>query len=139
MNYIISWKKRLILQNKFLQFLGLVKKSGNLIEGYNKCEELIKKSKLFLLIISLDCSLNTKDKFTRYCDVNNIPYIVSFSKEELGAPIGRDEISILGVVDKKISDKLLSLWNEQNQINTRGWIYVKNNSLWISERIGYIK
>jgi ribosomal protein L7Ae-like RNA K-turn-binding protein len=48
----------------------------------------------------------------------NIPSIEAFSKEELGAPIGRDEISVLGVVDRKISDKLLSLWNEQN--NTRG-------------------
>jgi ribosomal protein L7Ae-like RNA K-turn-binding protein len=108
------------LQNKFLQFLGIAKKSGNLIEGYNKCEELLKRSGLSLLILSVDCSVNTKDKFIKYCTNYNIPFIESFSKEELGAPIGRAEISILGVTDRKISDKLLSLWNEQNNINIRG-------------------
>jgi ribosomal protein L7Ae-like RNA K-turn-binding protein len=102
------------VQNKFLQFLGLAKKSGNLIEGYNKCEELIKKNKLFLLILSKDCSINTKEKFVRYCTNSGIPVIESYSKEDLGAPIGRFEINILGVTDKKICDKLLSLWNEQN-------------------------
>ncbi len=137
--YIINWEKRLTLVNKFLQFLGLAKKSGNLIEGYNKCEELIKRNGLSLLILSTDCSTNTKDKFTKYCMNYSVPFIESFSKEELGAPIGRFEISIIGIVDRKISDKLLSLWNEQNNTNTRGWIYVKNKSLWIGKRIKYIK
>jgi ribosomal protein L7Ae-like RNA K-turn-binding protein len=91
-----------------------------LIEGYNKCEELIKRSGLYLLILSTDCSNNTKEKFVKYCMNYNIPFIESFSKEELGAPIGRSEIRILGVADKKISDKLLSLWSEQNTINIRG-------------------
>ena len=108
------------MQNKFLQFLSLTKKSGNLIEGYNKCEELIKRSGLCLLILSIDCSTNTKEKFIRYCMNYNIPFIESFSKQELGAPIGRAEISILGVVDKKLSDKLKSLWNEQSNTNIRG-------------------
>jgi ribosomal protein L7Ae-like RNA K-turn-binding protein len=108
------------VQNKFLQFLGLAKKSGNLIEGYNKCEELVKRSGLYLLILSTDCSTNTKEKFVKYCMNYNIPFIESFSKEELGAPIGRAEISILGVANKRISDKLLSLWNEQSNTNIRG-------------------
>lgn len=108
------------MQNKFIQFLGLAKKSGNLIEGYNKCEELVKRRGLYLLILSTDCSTNTKEKFVRYCMNYNIPFIESFSKEELGTPIGRAEIRILGVVDRKISNKLLSLWNEQNNTNTRG-------------------
>lgn len=108
------------MQNKFLQFLGIAKKSGNLIEGYNKCEELVKRSKLSLIILSRDCSDNTKDKFLKYCTDYEVPFIESFTKEELGAPIGRSEISILGVSDNKISYKLLALWNEQNNINTRG-------------------
>jgi ribosomal protein L7Ae-like RNA K-turn-binding protein len=108
------------LQNKFLQFLGLAKKSGNLIEGYNKCEELIKRNGLHLLILSTDCSNNTKEKFVKHCMNYKIPFIESSSKEELGAPIGRAEINVLGVVDKKISDKLLSLWNEQSNTNIRG-------------------
>ena len=39
------------MNNKFLQFLGLVKRSGNLLEGYNRCEEVMYKKKNFLIYI----------------------------------------------------------------------------------------
>ena len=40
------------MQNKFLNFLGIAKKSGNLVEGYNACEEDIKRNKVSLCILS---------------------------------------------------------------------------------------
>lgn len=117
------------MQDKFLQFLGLVKKSGKLVEGYNKCEDSMKKNNLFLLVLSLDCSTNTKDKFMKYCDTYNVPFISAYTKEELGWPLGRDEISVLGVSDENMSNKLLSLRNENNNINPGGECIVKNTSI----------
>lgn len=102
------------MHNKFLQFIGLIKKSGKLVEGYNKCEEAVKNKLLYLLIISKDCSENTKEKFIHYCNKFNISYIQDYSKEELGAILGRTEISIIGVADKNMSDKLIKLSREQN-------------------------
>lgn len=100
------------MKNDFLQFLGLIKKAGKLIEGYNKCEDAIKKDILHLIIISNDCSENTKNKFINYCNKFNINYIRKYSKEELGNILGRKEINILGVTDKNMSDKLLKLINK---------------------------
>lgn len=31
------------MKNKFLGFIGLIKRAGKLLEGYNICEEKIKK------------------------------------------------------------------------------------------------
>jgi ribosomal protein L7Ae-like RNA K-turn-binding protein len=104
------------MKDKFLQFLGIVKKSGNLVEGYNKCEEIIDKRKLFLLIISTNCSSNTKDKFIRLCINNAVPYVEVYSSEDLGTIIGRAEINLLGVLNKNMSDNLLLLLKEQNTI-----------------------
>lgn len=104
------------MKDKFLQFLGIVKKSGNLVEGYNKCEEIIQKQKLFLVIISTDCSINTKEKFIRLCTNNEVPYVVSYSGENLGNAIGRAEINLLGVLNKNMSDNLLLLLKEQTTI-----------------------
>ena len=42
--------------NKFFNFLGLAKRSGNLIEGYSKCNELRNKKKMYLFVISNDAS-----------------------------------------------------------------------------------
>ena len=100
------------MSNKFLQFLSLAKKAGNLVEGYNKCEEIIKNGEIKLIIFSEDAAQNTINKFTTYCARYNVPIIESTSKEILGTALGRLEIKIIGVTDEKMSIKLLELHEE---------------------------
>ena len=49
--------------NKFFNFLGLIKRSGNLIEGYSKCNEERNKREIYLFILSPDASENSRKKF----------------------------------------------------------------------------
>lgn len=100
--------------NKFFSFLGLAKRSGNLIEGYSKCNEQRNRIKLAMFIISIDASESTRGKFKKHCKVNNIPYIEDFSKEELGEAVGRPEVKILAIVDENIAKKLMVLYGEAN-------------------------
>ena len=100
-------------KDKFLKFLGLVKKAGKLKEGYNKCEETIKAGISNLIIISIDTSSNTKDKFNTYANKFNTEIIEYFTKEELGRAVGRMEINILCITDENMSKKLLELWKEK--------------------------
>ncbi|SMC21691.1 Ribosomal protein L7Ae [Clostridium acidisoli DSM 12555] len=104
--------------DRFLKFLGLTKRAGKLKEGYNKCEETLKLGYVKLIIMSLDASLNTKDKFNTYCKRYGTCMIEDFSKEELGKALGREEINLVCVTDDRMSKKLLELWNEKN--NNRG-------------------
>lgn len=101
------------MMSKFLNFLGLAKRSGNLIEGYSKCDENRNRIRLKLFIISKDASESSKKKFLKHCEEKNIPYIEDFSKEELGASIGKEEIKILAIKDKNMANKLLSLYKEE--------------------------
>ncbi len=102
------------MNNKFFNFLGLAKRSGNLIEGYSKCDELRNKTRMHLFIISKDASESTKSKFIKHCNEKKIAYIEDFSKEDLGISIGKDEIKILAVKDKNMANKLLTLYEEEN-------------------------
>jgi ribosomal protein L7Ae-like RNA K-turn-binding protein len=102
------------MNNKFFQFLGLTKKAGKVIEGYNQCEEALSHGRGTLIILSEESSTNTKDKFKRFSDRNNVPLIEGVSNEILGKCLGRAEINVVCVSDKKMSDKLLSLWNEND-------------------------
>lgn len=104
------------MQNKFLNFLGIAKKSRNLVEGYNACEEEIKRNKISLCVLSRECSENTRDKFQKYCSDRKIPIIEGLSSEELGRAIGRVEINILAVKDDKISKNLIKLWKENYEM-----------------------
>lgn len=98
--------------NKFFNFLGLAKRSGNIIEGYSKCDEQRNRTKLFLIVISNDASNSTRKKFVNHCTIKNIPYIEDFSKEELGYPIGREEVKVIAISDENIAKKLITLYEE---------------------------
>ncbi|MGL4731644.1 MAG: ribosomal L7Ae/L30e/S12e/Gadd45 family protein [Clostridium sp.] len=104
------------MNNKFYQFLGLTKKSGNLLEGYNKCEEAIKREKVYLLILSKECSENTIKKFKKFANEKSIEIIDNVSKDELGISLGRKEINVLCVKDNNMSQKLIELWNNHKSI-----------------------
>lgn len=103
--------------NKFFNFLGLAKRSGNLIEGYSKCDEQRNRRSFYLVIISDDASNSTKKKFKNHCIEKKIPLIEDFSKEELGNPIGREELKVLAVVDKNMAEKLISLYENEKVTN----------------------
>jgi len=103
------------MNNKFFQFLGLTKKAGKLIEGYNQCEEALSHGRGTLIILSEESAVNTKDKFKRLASRNVIPLIEGVSNEILGKYLGRAEINVVCVSDKKMTNKLLSLWNEMNK------------------------
>ena len=90
--------------NKFFNFLGLAKRSGNLIEGYSKCDEQRNRRSFYLVILS-----NGAEK--------GIPLIEDFSKEQLGNPIGREELKVLAVVDKNMAEKLISLYQNEEGRN----------------------
>ena len=100
------------MNNPFLQFLGICKKAGCLTEGYNKTEELILKGKVKLLILSTDASENTIKKFTNYSIRYKFKMIQNYKKEELGSSIGRPEISLIGILDRNMAAKLLSIYEQ---------------------------
>ncbi|MFW2488317.1 ribosomal L7Ae/L30e/S12e/Gadd45 family protein [Clostridium chromiireducens] len=102
--------------NRFFNFLSIAKKSGNLLEGYSKCDDYRNNTKIYLFIISNDLSDKSKDKFKKHCNEKNIPYIEDFSKDQLGAPIGRKEIMLLGILDSDIAKRMLSLYEEEKNI-----------------------
>ena len=104
------------MKNKFLQLLGLTKKAGKLLEGYNKCEEGIKSNNVKLIIISDEVSQNTKDKFSGYCNRNEIFLITNVDGKELSNILGICKIGVLGVTDLKLSQSLFKLWNDQINI-----------------------
>lgn len=101
------------MNNKFLQFLSLIKKSGKIIEGYNKTEELVKKGSIKVVIISEDASENTYKKFYNYSNRYKIYLIKKFTKAQLGQSIGRNEINVIGLSDDSMCKKIIALYEAE--------------------------
>lgn len=102
-----------MMKDKFLGFLGLSKRAGKLLQGYNKCEDALKYKTVFLIILSEDLAQNTVDKFTNYSEKYNVPLIRGYKKEQLGEAIGLEEINVLGINDENMSKKLMELWKNK--------------------------
>lgn len=102
------------MNNKFLQFLGITRKAGKLVIGYNKCEELLKTGTANLVILSKDISENSKKKFEKYSLEHNIDVVNIFSSSELGNVLGMESIKVICVADENMSKKLKSLLIENN-------------------------
>ncbi len=100
--------------DKFFNFLGLAKRSGNVIEGYSKCDEERNRRSIYLFIISKDASNSTKKKFKNHCLLKNIRFIENFSKEEIGLSIGREKVKILAITDENMANKLYTLYETQS-------------------------
>lgn len=99
--------------NRFFNFLSIAKKSKNLLEGYSKCDDYRNNTEIYLFIMSNELSEKSKSKFKKHCENKNIPYIEDFSKEELGSPLGRKEVMLLGVLDLGIAEKLVKIYEEE--------------------------
>ncbi len=97
------------MKSKFLNFLGLARRSGNLILGGNLNENVVKRRNLKLLIIASDASSNTEKKFTDMCTYSSVPFITGVGKEEMGLSLGKGEISVIGVKDPNMAEKLKEL------------------------------
>lgn len=81
------------LYSKSLGFLGMARRAGVLITGFDKVEEAIKKSEPAFLIEANDGSADGRGKLIALSKKwRNVPIIGIFGTDDLGKAIGRDNI-----------------------------------------------
>lgn len=114
--------------NKFSQFLGLAKRAGKVLEGYNKCLDGIKFNKVSLVLLSSELSEGSMDKFVGISSRKGISYVKGISKEYFYTLNENKDVNIIGITDKNMSLKLLELWQLEVQENNcfGGEMYDKN-------------
>ncbi len=76
------------MNNKLLSLLGMCRKAGKLTVGYEKTVELVKKQKLFLVLVAADTAPRT-EKELRFHGNSTLPVVrLAETKEELSRAIG---------------------------------------------------
>lgn len=89
------------MNKKFCSFLGLARKSGNLIIGFDNIEK--RKSKAKLLVSACDASARTEKNI----ELLSIPLIrTDLKKTELGKLLGCSEVSVAAVSDNNFAEQL---------------------------------
>jgi len=98
--------------NKIFSMLGLCMKAGKLAYGSDMVEEKVKYRQVSLLIIANDASDNTKEKFKRIANQNNLRLYIFGTIDELSMRIGKNNKAVLGILDKNFAENIDKLFEE---------------------------
>lgn len=107
--------------NKIFSFLGLAKRSGNLVSGDDTTLMELKKNKIKLIILATDASENTKKTFKDKSSFRNVKCIEFGTKEELGRSIGKSNRAVVGIKDESFAKRIKELLGGES--------FVKDKSL----------
>lgn len=89
--------------NKFYGMLGIARKGGKIILGYDTTVSLIKGNiKDVLVIVASDASEKTKKNIIFECNKYNREYIENGEKVVYGKILNKKEVSVLAVTDINI-------------------------------------
>ena len=100
---------------KILGLIGLAKRAGKISSGEPICKDKIKSGDARLVIIAEDASDNTKKSLTNSCKYYNSPYVIFFSKEQLGCFCGGGFKSAVAVCDKGFAEAILKKLGENGE------------------------
>lgn len=108
-------------RDKILRFIGMARRAGKIVFGFEAVRAAVLKDDVFLLIVSEDVSPNTLNKLIdvgkeysgRYG--KDLSFFSFGSKDELGTAIGKDAKAVIGITDKGFSDKLSEMLEELDE------------------------
>ena len=97
------------MTDKLYSFLGLATKARKLVTGDETCERALKGPGVCLVIVADDASDNTKKKFIDACKFRNIEIRIFGKKDLLGKFTGKNIRSVVAILDKSFSKKLMEM------------------------------
>ncbi|MFZ5989834.1 MAG: L7Ae/L30e/S12e/Gadd45 family ribosomal protein [Bacillota bacterium] len=110
------------MTDRIYSFLGLARKANKLVSGEETCERALKAGKVSLIIVTGDAAQNTKKKFMDACKYRSIYIRIFGDKETIGKFIGKDVRSVLAILDKGFSNRLIEMID--NTIIGRGGEFI---------------
>lgn len=88
-----------LIHKRCLDLLGLARRSGIAVLGQPQVEAALKAGKIALLLIAGDASQTLDNK-------HNAPVARCFSRDELGAALGHDQLAYVGLAPHGLVEKL---------------------------------
>lgn len=113
-------------ENAVLNFLGLCKRSGNLLQGEQVLKSKFAHRPAFILLIAKDASEHARSVFDDRASRNGTPAFYFADRSRLGAALGRREAVFVAVFD---ADMAAGLWKKLEESQTlRPWLCASNTN-----------
>lgn len=96
----------MVLNNTYLNFLGLARKAGKLIAGTEKAKALINKNQAQLILLANDISQKTEKEFVFLAKEKFKVIRTEYSLDELSNALGV-RAGIFTVTDKNFAEQII--------------------------------
>ena len=96
---------------KILGLIGLSARARKVCFGADSVEEKIKNGKVYLIIVAIDASVRTKDKFQKLSNEYKIPMIILETIETLSKSIGKSNKAIIGIEEQNLAKEIQKINN----------------------------
>ncbi|WP_129408720.1 L7Ae/L30e/S12e/Gadd45 family ribosomal protein [Marinitoga lauensis] len=108
-------------EQKVVNLLGFASRMRKIIFGKDNIREYIRnpKRRAKFIIIASDVGDSIKEDTIKRCRSHHVPYVLlkEYTKNELGRSLGKDEISVVGVLDENIVKGILEVVNAGGDSN----------------------
>jgi ribosomal protein L7Ae-like RNA K-turn-binding protein len=86
-----------------LRLLGLGVRSRGVVVGVEQVREGAKRNKIVLAVVASDASPNSLEKVVPLLNARRVRFIEVPSAAELGAAVGREQTTAVGIVDRQLA------------------------------------
>ena len=91
------------LRQRVFRLIGLGVRSRGAIVGVEQVRESAKSNKLAFAVVASDASANSLDKIVPLLNARRIRFIEVPSAAELGAAVGREQTTVVGIVNRQLA------------------------------------
>lgn len=94
------------------RLIGLARRAGKIVFGSEAVERAARSGKVSLLILSGDAGPNTTGRLEQVGRVTDTPLIFVSDRMTFGHWTGQPQRVVAGITDQGFADRLLALWQE---------------------------
>ncbi|MEX1182959.1 MAG: ribosomal L7Ae/L30e/S12e/Gadd45 family protein [Gemmatimonadota bacterium] len=92
--------------DRTLGLLGMAARAGAIVPGTERVREAARGGGLSLVILATDASGNSREKLLPLLVARGVSHVIRYDRSQLGAAVGRAQLSAVGVVDRALADRL---------------------------------
>lgn len=96
-------------ERRIMSLLGLGVRSRGVVVGVQQVREAVRRGTLVIALVATDASSNSIDKIVPLLRARRIKLVEMPSAAQLGAAVGRDQTTAVGVVDRQLADGIWHL------------------------------
>ena len=94
-------------KKKIESYLGLARRAGKIVSGYQTCVHTISKGNIKLIIVASDASENTRDRFKNLCSRYGVEFEVYATVDTLSQMTGFTGRGIYGITDRNFAEVMI--------------------------------